>query len=133
MFFEYSLAVEANTLKRSPATVDAILCVGTVSNVSVQFPAGCAGMVYVSIRRGGRQVWPGNPDDAISGEDAIIWWPEAYPLDELPYAFEVRAWSPGTTYDHTITVRFAVEPLLKVEPEEVLEVLAPGLAELLGW
>lgn len=108
MLFEYPLTVPADRAEANPATLEALLCAGTVTRVDVQFPAGCAAMVNVTIWRHDHQVWPINLDGAITGEDAIISWPVSYDLDEEPFAFTVKAWSPGTTYPHTITVRFAL-------------------------
>ena len=132
MFFEFPLLITADKQKAEPATLDAELCSGIVAGVSIQFPAGCSGMVFVSIWRGGHPVWPTNIDEAFAGEDAIISFPESYVLDEPEYTFELRGWSPDTTYDHTVTIRFTVQPL----PEIVLEdIELPGgltLADIMG-
>lgn len=133
MFFEYPLVVPADTAKAAPATVDAVLCVGVVTEVSIQFPAGCSGMVYVTIWRGGHPVWPVNIDEAVAGEDAIISFPESYELDEQEYAFEVRGWSPGTTYSHTITVRFTVQPLAEIAAEVIARAVGLTLADIMGY
>jgi len=128
MFFEYPLTVTAGTAKGAPATVEALLCAGTVTRVDVQFPAGCSGMVHVSLWRRDHQVWPVNLDNDIAGEDVVVSWPESYDLEEEPFAFTVKAWSPGTTYPHTITLRFALLSL-----EEMQEARqAPGLLRRMG-
>lgn len=132
MFFTFPVPVPLNTPKADPFPVDAILCVGVVEEVSVQFPAGCSGMVYVTIWRGEHQVWPVNLDGAISGEDAIVSWPESYDLTEQEYAFQIRAWSPGTTYNHTVTVRFAVQPLPERLAEVPEEPVGLSLADIMG-
>ena len=132
MFFEIPLLIPADTPEAEPATEDAELCAGIVSRVAVQFPAGCSGMVYVSIWRGGHPLWPTNIDEGFAGEDSIIDFPESYTLDEPPYTLELRGWGPDTTYNHTVTFRFSVLPL----PELVLEdIELPGgltLADILG-
>jgi len=128
MLFEYRLTVPADTAEADPEPLEVPLCAGTVTRVDVQFPAGCSGMVYVSIWRGEHQVWPVNLDEAIAGEDHVVTWPESYDLDDEPFGFEVRGWSPDTTYPHVITFRFA---LLSLEEAQSARGL-PGLLRRLG-
>ena len=128
MFFEYPVTVPADTAKAAPVEEELPLCAGTITQVGVQFPAGCAGMVNASIWRGDHQLWPVNLDDAIAGEDAVVAWPESYDLADEPFSVKVKLWSPGTTYDHTITFRFALLSL-----EEMQEARqAPGLLRRLA-
>ncbi|OGO08506.1 MAG: hypothetical protein A2Y61_03985 [Chloroflexi bacterium RBG_13_60_13] len=128
MFFEFPLTVPADTAEAVPATLEAVLAAGTVIRVDVQFPAGCVGMVHLSIWRADHQVWPVNLDNDIAGEDVVITWPESYDLEDGPYAFTLKGWSPGTTYDHTVTVRFSLLSL--EEGQGVRE--APGLLQRLA-
>ena len=128
MFYEYDLTVPANTLKAAPVELEAPLNAGTVTRVEVQFPAGCSAMVGVSIFRSEHQVWPGDPDEDIAGEDALVWWSESYDLDDRPFALTLKGWSPGTTYQHIITFRFALLPLAEVQAARA----APGLLRRLG-
>jgi len=133
MFFECPLLITADRSKAEPATVDAVLCSGVIEMVAVQFPAGCSGMVNVSIWRGGHPLWPTNIDEAFTGEDAIISFPESYDLTEPPYTLEIRGWSPDTTYDHTVTVRFTIRPLLPIGAEAIMEAVGLTLADIMGW
>jgi len=130
MLFEYPLTVPADTAEAAPVTLDAVLAAGTVIRVDVQFPAGCSAMVYVSIWRSEHQVWPVNLDEAIAGEDAIVSWPESYDLDDEPFGFEVRGWSPGATYDHKITLRFALLSLEEAQSSRGLPGLLRRIAAL---
>ena len=131
MLFQYDLTVPADTAKASPATLSAPLSAGTVVGVSVQFPAGCSGLVDVSIWRSDHQLWPVNLDEGISGEDAIIPWPESYDLDDEPFAVTLKGWSPGTTYQHVITFRFALLPLEEARAARGLPALLRGLGRVL--
>lgn len=131
MLFEYPLTVPADTAEASPETLEILLCAGTVTRVAVQFPAGCSGMVYVTVWRGEHQVWPVNLDEAIAGEDHVVEFPVSYDLDDEPYALEVRGWSPGTTYDHKITFRFMLLSLEEAQSARGLPGLLRRLAHLL--
>jgi hypothetical protein len=128
VFFEFPVTVTAGTLKAAPAVEELLLSAGAITRVDVQFPAGCSGMVHCSIWRGDHQLWPVNLDNDIAGEDAIVSWPESYDLADEPFSVIVKVWSPGTTYDHTITFRFALLSL-----EEMREARqAPGLLRRLS-
>lgn len=132
MFFEIPLLITADTPEAEPATVDAELCAGIISRVSLQFPHGCSGMVYVSIWRGGHPLWPTNIDEGFAGEGVIIDFPERYELSETPYTLELRGWSPDTTYNHTVTVRFTVLPLPEIELEDIELPGGLTLTDILG-
>lgn len=131
MFYEFDLTVPANTLAASPEELEIPLSAGTVVAVEVQFPAGCSGMVYVAIFRSGHQVWPGDPDEAISGENARIPWTEDYDLDDPPFGFVLRGWSPGATYDHKITFRFSLLDLTTAQGQRGLGGLLARMARVL--
>lgn len=131
MLFEYPLTVPYGTPAAKPETLEALLCAGTVTRVSVQFPAGCAGMVGVSIWRHDHQVWPVNLDEGIAAEDHVVEFPVSYDLDDEPFAFTLKAWSPGTTYPHVITFRFALLSLEEAQSARGLPGLLRRLAALL--
>ena len=131
MLFEYGLTVTADTKEASPVELDALLCAGTVTRVDVQFPAGCVSMVNVSIWRHDHQVWPINLDGAIASEDFVVSFPASYDLEDEPFAFTVKGWSPDTTYDHLITVRFALLSLEEAQGARGLPGLLRRLAALI--
>lgn len=132
MFYEIPLLIPPDTPEAEPATTPAALCSGVISRVSLQFPHGPSGMVYVSIWRGGHPLWPTNIDEGFAGEGVIITFPESYELNEPPYTLELRGWSPGTTYEHTITVRFTILPLQEIGPEDTGVPSGPSLADIMG-
>lgn len=127
MLYEYVLTVPANTLKASPAELEVEIPAGTVTQVSVQFPAGCSGLVHCVVLRSFHQVWPGDPDGYLAAEDAVITWPEDYDLTDRPFSFLLQGWSPGTAYDHKITFRFA---LLELERKREAAGIASGLRRM---
>ena len=128
MYFEYPVTVTAGTAKVDAVVEELLLAAGAITRVDVQFPAGCSGLVHASIWRHDHQLWPVNLDNDIAGEDAIVSWPESYDLEDEPFSVTVKVWAPTTTYDHTITFRFALLSL-----EEMQEARqAPGLLRRLG-
>ncbi len=131
MFYEYTITVTAGTAKAAPVEEELALAPGIVNQVAVQFLAGCVGEVHISIWRGEHQVWPGNVDGDIAGENNVVAWVEAYELKEEPYAMTVKGWAPNTSYDHTVTVRFAVLPVSLMEAAEESRSLLQRIAKAL--
>lgn len=123
-FYEYDVTVPKNTPAAAPVRQEVKLTVGKVVAVHVQFPPGCAGLVHLAIDRATHQVWPGNPDASIKADGAIVSWLEDYDLDDVPFGFTLRAWSPGARFPHTVTVRFGLLPFAVVrEPSPELTAL----------
>ena len=132
MFFEYALTIPANTPAAAPVELDAPLAPGTVARVDVQFPAGCRDLVHVSIWREQHQVWPVNLDGHITSEGQTVSWPEDYDLDDEPFTFTLRGWSPNTDFPHVITFRFALLPLETAQSARGAGGLVSRLARFLG-
>lgn len=109
MIFESDLTVSANTQQASPAELEMDLTHGIIHRLEVWFPPGCRGQVKVVISRNGHQLWPTNADGQLKADAFTISFPVWYELEDRPYKVWVRAWSPGTSYDHNITIRLGVQ------------------------
>jgi len=127
MLYEYALTVPLATPASAPTTLEVALSAGTVTQVSVQFPAGCRGLVRVAIYRSNHQVWPGNLDGYLAAENHVIIWPDDYDLTDRPFSVQLRGWAPATQYPHTITFRFAV---LELERKREAAGIASGLRRM---
>lgn len=109
MIYEYDLVVPANTLAATPVSVDMKLSHGIVHKLEVSFPPGCNNAVKVVINRALHQVWPTNPDGQVKANGYTVSFPVWYELEEAPYVLTAWAWSPGTTYSHTVTIRMGIQ------------------------
>ncbi len=116
MIFSKDLTVPANTPATAPVSAVMQLSQGIVHRVEVGFPAGCHAAVLVTINRAIHQVWPDNPDGALKGDNWTISVDTWYELDQPPYELTVLCWSPGTTYEHTVTVRLVVDRREDLQP-----------------
>lgn len=116
MVFEYDFTVPANTLASAPARKDLPVARGIVHYISIAFPAGCRGEVLLTINRALHQVFPTNPDGQFKGEFWPIQGAVYEPVEEAPYKLEAYGWSPGTTYQHTVTIRLWTLPREVLEP-----------------
>lgn len=110
MFFAFDLPIPANTAKASPVEVQATLTHGIIHRVEIEFPAYCAGLAYVAIRRGIHQLWPLNPDGAFRSDDYVIAWDEYQELLDEPYEITLVGWNLDDTYPHTPIVRIGLFP-----------------------
>lgn len=131
MIYEYDLVVPANTLASAPATLEMPLSRGIVVQFSAQFPGGCHGAVVVVVRRALHQVWPSNPDGQLKADAHVIVSPEGYELLEPPFQLEAYGWSPGTTYQHTITLRFALQTPEQLQPTTRSDTIIDRLGALI--
>ena len=114
MFYDFAITVPANTLESAPVSQALKLSMGVIQKVYLLFPPGPHGMVKLKILEGGHQFLPTNPDGYFASDDEVLNIDEYYELISEPYSLKAVAYSPGTTYNHTISVRIGI-----LRPEEV--------------
>lgn len=114
MFYEYGITVTANTLEASPVTQELKLTAGVIQKVHILFPPGPHGMVKLRLMEGGHQYLPTNPEGYFWSDDEVVKADDEYYHLADPYILKVVAYSPGTTYPHTIGVRISI-----LRPEEI--------------
>lgn len=131
MDFVYHLTVPADRAASDPAELVADIGVGVITEVTIEIPRGCKGMVYAAVRQGNHQAYPLNPEGAYHSDGRIYRAREHYPVRRNAPLFVCQGWSPGTTYDHTVEFKFTMLPVEIAEPwrhqESVMDVLLRGL------
>ena len=110
MFYAWDVTVPANTSDTAPIEETLKLTKGTVTKVSIKFPAGCSGLVKVRLYYEEFQLVPLTKGEYVTGDDETVDAEMLYELRSRPYALKLRASSPGTSYNHTITVRVTLMP-----------------------
>jgi len=110
MLFTTNISCPANTLITAKHPEILKIAHGIISWVSVSFPAGCHNMVYCTIRHHEHQIAPSTEIMYLRGDDFPIEWNEYYESYQPPYELKIELWSPGTSFDHTITIKVAVLP-----------------------
>jgi hypothetical protein len=108
MIYEAAITLPANTPRAAPVSLDIPVNPGTVKQVEVFFPPGCAGLAHLTIWYWERQVWPGNPDGYFTGDGQALVFPEDMPVGGMPLVFRVQGWNEDDTFDHTPIVRITV-------------------------
>lgn len=114
MRYQGELLVEAGSTEAAPSTLRVELAHGTITEVTVLFPPGPAGLVYVGVWHQARQIFPLTPGTAFRGDDHLIEFTERYKVAGVPYWVELRGWAPDAELDHTIQASFTVLPLARV-------------------
>ena len=104
------LTVPADTSQTSPAEKTVKIEEEVIVKVMVHFPAGCHGYVYTACYYGEEQIFPRPYGSYLHGDGETITWEEYYELPESPCFLSIRGWSPGTSYDHTVTWRINALP-----------------------
>lgn len=104
MRYSYDILVPADTGQDDPYTENLRLTPGTLTQVIVRFRAGCHNRVYVAMYESLFQIVPAYGGEAIYADNQTIVIPMNYPVIEPPYELLVQAWSPGTFYDHTLSL-----------------------------
>jgi hypothetical protein len=119
LFYEFAIAVPANTPASAPLDTDVQLVAGVITWVEVQFPDGCFGLAHAKILHDLHQVWPTNTDGDISANNEHVDWFESYEMNAEPYDLTLRAWNDDDSFPHTLTFRFAVTPAAAVAQQRV--------------
>lgn len=110
MIFEFPIIVSANTLETDAVTQVLSLSSGTITQFSIEFPPGCAGLVHVIILERDQQLWPANPDGSFASDDFPLIYQPNYRLHKSPYELITKVWNNDVRYPHTPVIRFEVVP-----------------------
>lgn len=131
MDFTFDLLVPKSTPAAKPWEVVAMLGVGVITEVEIEIPRGCKGMVYVAVRQGVHQVYPLNPEGAYRSDGRVYTARDHRVIRRSDPLLVLQGWSPGTDYEHNVQIRFQVLPLEIAEPwrkqETIMDLLLKGL------
>ena len=111
MIYELRVSIPANTAKSAAVDTDLFIHAGTVTQVSIEFPKGCAGLVHAQIFHWERQLWPTNTDSDFASDAAQIVFTEDYKVIDPPFMFTVREWNLDELYAHAPVVRLQITPV----------------------
>lgn len=104
MRYSYDFVVPKNTSAKSPYKSYFRLNYGTLTQVIIRFRAGCHNRVFFTLRDSLFQILPTSGGQAIYADNQTLYIPMQYPLARKPYELNIRAWSPGSLYDHTLSL-----------------------------
>ena len=127
MFYNFELAIPAQTPESSPATLDCKLTQGIITEVNFLFPLGCKGLAHVVVNHLLHQLYPLNPEGSFASDNEVIHFFDRYSLLAAPYVLRMRGWNDDDSYAHTITMRLE---LAEGPPPEAAPA-TPGIIERL--
>ena len=130
--YNFTLTVTANTSKDAPAEEEMKLMKGVIASALLQFPAGCHGLVHITIADSKQQLYPANADETYHGDDVNIPIIGKHALDKPPYKLLLKGWSPNTSYDHTIQLALSILPEAEASPYSTLTDLVKIMKRLMG-
>lgn len=123
MFWAWDITVTANTLEASPKSQTLKLSKGIITGIYIKFPAGCHSMVKARILYHEFLLVPLIRDEWVTGDDETVPTDTYFDLASAPYELKFMGCSPGTTYDHTVTIRVTVLPPSVASMAPVIQLL----------
>lgn len=127
MLYKTDLLIPSGQEKGDPASATMTLCEGTITRSFIQFPSGCAGLVWAQIWLNGHQLIPWERGEWLRGDDHIIPDNSRYPVTGPPRVLTIYGYNEDETYPHTIQVGVEVAAPEAVfglpPPEELLQEL----------
>jgi hypothetical protein len=107
--YTHTLTVPAGTLEAEPYTEEVKLTTGRIRRVSIGFPYGCRGTVYVNVLLSTLQIIPFIEGQSYNWDNIMQDFDVNIVIDDTSPPVYVRGWSPNARYDHNILFVFAVE------------------------
>jgi len=104
------ITVPKDTRPESPVAYTLEVEEDVITYVSVRFPSGCQLMVHTAAYIGEVQIIPRPFGSSFAGDGETIAYQELIELPYTPCPITIKAWSPGTRYDHRIVWRIVALP-----------------------
>lgn len=106
------------------------LAAGTLTDVTIIFPPGCARLVRIQIYHGASQILPTTAETSYAEDANEIHAKEYLPFDTGSNLFSVVGWNTGASYRHVVNVYFEVRAVEELDLPETLMMMTEVLAVL---
>lgn len=123
MFYDYYISTPKSTPELSKLSTRLKLAKGTIVQVSILFPPGSIGLLFLQVFRGLHQLFPFNPGGYFRTSGESINFIDSYDLLVEPFELVAQTWNLDDTYDHGIHLRINIkpfDPILEVQKKENL-------------
>lgn len=124
MIYQAQITLPANTPRSDPVEQEIIIHPGTLTQVDLEFPDGCAGLARLQILHWDVLLFPSNRDGFFSGDGSYISFSEEITFDEAPYTLTIRGWNLDDTFPHSPIVRLGI--LNKMAASSMIQELLLG-------
>lgn len=105
--YAFNVSTPAGRAEGNPLWTPLVLEKGFISEVSLRFPPGSMGQLYVSLWSNGEQIWPATADSWFRGNDIVIPFPveQDIPLVNGDYKLDCKSYNDDSTYPHLVLIR----------------------------
>jgi hypothetical protein len=107
--YAHTFTVPAGTPESKPYVEELKLTSGRLRRVSIGFPYGCRGTVYVNVLLSTLQIIPFIEGQSYNWDNIMQDFDVNIVLDDTSPPIFVRGWSPEARYEHNILFIFSVE------------------------
>ena len=104
MIYPFELTVPIDTQENALAYVRHFIPPGKITRVAWVMPTGCNDMVKARVLFNETQLLPILPDTWLKGNGVMGWFDEDITIPDGGTHLQLVACSPGTTYQHVITL-----------------------------
>ena len=108
MQFGYELTVPKNTTPQNPLISHQFLDRFVITEIYIDLPKGCCGLVGLQIYALGRLVFPRNKEYWFKGDDVQKAFMCAWSVEDNPHDVSILAYNLDDTYSHTIQIVFTL-------------------------
>jgi hypothetical protein len=110
MFYSYRVLLPANTPINNPVIQVLRISQGIITNIEVEFPAGCQGLAFIQLSYETAPILPYNPTVYLVSDNRTIQSPIEFEAFIPPYEIIARGYNLDDSYDHTINIGISITP-----------------------
>lgn len=130
MHYAVEVTVLPSNVAANPVIVPVHLAAGTLTDVDIVFPPGCARLVNIQIYHGVNQILPTTPETYYAEDSRSVHANEHLVFDTGSNLFYVVGWNVGAAYRHRVNVYFDVRGVEELDLPETLMMMTEVLAAL---
>lgn len=104
MQYKRNIEIPANTATSNLLDTRIKISAGTITEVLIHIPWGCANLVGLQIFYNTWQILPLSRGEFLGGNDFTHRYQLHYEISEEPYELKVLSYNDDDTYEHTIPV-----------------------------
>lgn len=109
VIYEKQIIATTGTTRSEPDEEKFKITKGVITIVGWFWPRGTKGYAHLVVEHFGRQIWPSEGDQDLTGNGEFQAFPEWYEIRGTPIELTLMAWNTGN-YEHTATLRFNLLP-----------------------
>jgi hypothetical protein len=120
MYTFYRVTLPPNTPEVNPVVQTLKIPAGTITEIDIEFPAGCQGLANIQLFYETTPLVPYNPLVYLCSDNRTIQTPIEFIADVPPYEITVVGFNLDDSYSHTINIGLTV---IETQPESMSSLL----------